>query len=189
MRILLMLPMAICTLLLFTPSTSDAEIYKWTDENNVLHIVDSVHKIPEKYRKTPSPDSPSKKNINRKAPNKPSAKSGAPPRTYKPAQKPPTGENIYGGKSLEWWKGEFSGKRSSLAKLKMLLSEKQNFVDIYERGRRIGQIFDKKDISSYKKYTKEIPKDKKTIATLEKELKIFIKQARNASVPKSVRGK
>ncbi len=184
MGILPIVPLIVCALLLFAPSVSDAELYKWVDEDNVLHVVDSLHKIPEKYRDSPSTDTPPAR---LERPETPGKRVSPPRTTYRSEPTSTKGEDIFGGKPIAWWKEAFKSKRDKITELKETISDKKNFISIFERGRRLGQIYDQTDISSYDKYKSEIPKDEKEMASLEKELKALTRKARSAGVPKSVR--
>ncbi len=188
MRILPIVPLMACALLFFAPSVSDAELYKWVDEDNVLHIVDSLHKIPEKYRDQPSTNIPPKQLERPSAPKERATKPFSPARTtYRSEPTAPEGVDIFGGKPIAWWEDAFRSKREKITELQAMISDKENFISIFERGRRLGQIYDQADISSYEKYKSEIPKDEKALAELEKELKALTRKARSAGVPKSVR--
>ncbi len=154
-----------------------AEIYHWTDEDGVLHITDDLGKVPEEQR--------GKVNVFETKP----AREGPPEEG--PVVEPPPAvevEELYDGMLLSWWKKQFKEIRKSIAGVEGAYTKKKQFVEVFEAGRRFGQVYEERDIETYERYKKEIPEDEERLEGLAEELEELQRKARSAGVPKKVRG-
>ena len=169
-------------LFLFT-TAANAEMYKWTDEKGVIHIVDSIHKVPEERRG----ETPKIKGRGNTIPvNKPDIiQDGRPALTEQRAR---PGVTIYDGKPLIWWQARFDAFRRNTAELQQKITRKKRYLAVLEGGRRAGQIFRKSDVDTYNKYSSDLAKDQAALAKMENERDRLRRKARYAGVPRKVRG-
>ncbi|HHL40268.1 MAG TPA: DUF4124 domain-containing protein [Deltaproteobacteria bacterium] len=170
-----------CLLVLALPAGSArAEIYRWVDEEGVVHITDDLHKVPQEYRgkaevmeSSPPPEKPARP---------------AAPQRRPPAEEEEEKERLYGGQPLGWWEDLFRQKREEIAGLESSIREKERFVEAFESGRRFGQIFSDEYIRRYEKYKAELPADRKTLKAYREELDRLVRKARALGVPRRIRG-
>ncbi|MBI3358615.1 MAG: DUF4124 domain-containing protein [Nitrospirae bacterium] len=78
-------------LLSFVPSETWGTVYKWTDENGIIHFSDNPQKVPEEYRGRVEKMTPPEKSKEREPPRKP---------TVLFEQK----TDLH-GKNKQWWQG------------------------------------------------------------------------------------
>jgi hypothetical protein len=161
-------------------SPAFADIYRWTDEEGVLHIADDMHKVPEKYRgkvdviKTgPEDEEPPVE------PFPPSPPAGP--------ERRGEGEELYDGRPLSWWKQQFDKINERIEAQEGAYNKKRQFVAVFEGGRRFGQVFEADQIETYKRYKKEIPRDEKNLEELNEELEELRRKAGSAGVPRHIR--
>lgn len=154
-----------------------ADIYKWTDEEGVLHITDDLGKVPEEYRG----------NVDVTETKPPRE---VPPEEGPVVEPPPAVEvkELFGGVPLSWWKKQFKEIRESIAEVEGAHAKKKQFVQVYESGSKYGLLYEKSDFETYERYKKEIPEDEKRLGELTEELEKLQRKARSAGVPKKVRG-
>ena len=154
-----------------------AEIYHWTDEDGVLHITDDLGKVPEEQR--------GKVNVFETKPDR-----EGPPEEGPVVEPPPAVEveELYDGMPLSWWKKQFKERRESIAGVEGAYTKKKQFVEVFEAGRRFGQVYEERDIETYERYKKEIPEDEEGLEGLAEVLEELQRKARSAGVPKKVRG-
>jgi len=167
--------------LLLASSYASAELYRWTDEDGRLHITDRLQNVPERYRKEmdvrPStPARPQPRRVERPAP-------AAPPEGAKPDLV------LYDGKRLEWWEGAFEKKRGEIAAREAEIEGKKQFIAVFERGRRLGQLFEKAEVERYVRDKEGLAADEEGLDRLKQELEDLYEEARKAGVPRSARGK
>ncbi|MEE9614944.1 MAG: DUF4124 domain-containing protein [Thermodesulfobacteriota bacterium] len=161
------------------PPSAFADFYQWRDEKGVLHVADDLEKVPQEYRgkaeifKTTPGEEPSEK------PTRP-----APPRS---SPRPDTGEELYGDRTLSWWKRAFSDKRREIGEYEGKQEQKSAYVEVFEKGRRFGQIYTKEEIDAYERYKKELPGIEKTLAKLRSQLDTLKRKARLGGVSKKIR--
>ncbi len=168
----------------FLAANAYADIYQWKDKSGNTHITDSLEKVPREYR--------NKVEVRKAAPT---TREKAPPPAGPTAAgdgavTPPSesGQELYGDKTIEWWKGEFDRMMKEIEKAETGLDSKRQFVSVFEKGRRVGQIYDGKDIETYERYKKEIVDDEARLAKFKEGLEELRRQARFAGVPKEIRG-
>lgn len=169
-----------CILLIATAGSSEAEWYKWTDADGVLHITDDLGRVPEDKRGE----------AEIYVPTPPGELKG----TTRPEGAKPEPEfemfragELYGGQTLEWWKESFDKLDKEIGSIEAGLVSKRQYVNVFEGGRRFGQIFGDEDIDTYKRLKKEIVEDEKRLARLNDELETLRRRARLAGVPRAIR--
>lgn len=169
---------------LLYPSPASSDIYHWTDEKGVLHLTDDIRNVPEEFRekagviKTKPTEEGEEGAVVEPAPPAPPAP---------PAAEAGEGEELYGGQTLNWWKLQFHILRKEIETVESDYYEKKRFVEVYEKGRRFGQIFETNELYLYERYRKEIVWDEQRLEELRSELEELRDSARRAGVPKDVR--
>jgi len=173
---------AAIAVVVFLAANAYADIYQWKDKSGSTHITDSLEKVPKEYR--------NKVEVRKTAPPEKAAPSVAPAATGDSAGTPPLdpGQELYGDKPLDWWKGEFGRRTKEITKIETDLDAKRRFISIFENGRRMGQIYEQKDIETYERYIKEVEEDDANLTKLKAELEELRRQARFGGVPRDVRG-
>ena len=99
----------------------------------------------------------------------------------------PEGPELYGDHTLEWWTQAFAGKNDDIQLLQSSITTKRQYIDIFEGGRRFGQVFGAGERSTYDSYKKELPEDEKKLQTLKDELDELRRKATIAGVPREIR--
>lgn len=168
---------------IFLSSSALADIYRWTDDEGVIHMADDMFKVPEKYR--------SGVTIMKTEPSAP-----APPSQIQPSLSPPSPpaeppraeEELYGDRPLSWWRANIDKKKKEIESVESEFKQKRQFVEVFEKGRQFGQIFEPKDAETYEQYKKDLPEAEKKVEKLKEELDELKNKARRAGVPKAVRG-
>ncbi|MBI5491951.1 MAG: DUF4124 domain-containing protein [Deltaproteobacteria bacterium] len=167
----------ILVLTIFSATAALADLYQWQDREGVIHITDSLEKVPDAYR--------DKVKVYESAPKEKKAETEA----VAPAPLPPErGVELYGDHTLEWWRQTFLRKTGEAQMLESNVTAKRQFIDIYERGRGFGQTFGMNEIETYSRYKKELPDDQDRLTTLKNELDDLRREARIAGVPRDIRG-
>ncbi len=124
---------------------------------------------------------------------------------------------LYGGKTLEWWVKTFSRVRREKSELEQAINAKEEYNRVYVSGVRLLQkqkkIYEDKDVDElleerniyekdkkyetyytqesvdrYKRYIEELPGDKERLAKKKEYLEKLLRKAKNAGVPRDVRG-
>ncbi len=164
-------------LLLFAPYAF-ADLYQWQDKEGVIHITNDMNKVPEQYqdkvkvfKTTQQPQAPAQVPAPAPTPGAPEESTG-----------------LYGDHSLEWWKESFNNKNQEIGELQSSISAKNQYISIFEAGRRFGQMFGSTEVETYNKYKQELPDDEKRLAELNDELAELKRKATSAGVPKYLRG-
>ncbi len=153
-----------------------ADFYQWQDRQGVVHIVNDIGKVPAEYRndvkvfKSAQPSGPAviPAPAEQRAPESPGA--------------------LYGDHTLEWWKEAFNNKNQEIDELQSSIAAKKQYIDLFEAGRRFGQIYGGSDIETYNKDVQELPEDEKRLAALHDELSDLRRKATDVGVPKYIRG-
>jgi hypothetical protein len=158
-----------------------ADIYHWTDDKGVLHLTDDIRNVPEEYRE--------KAGVIKTKP----AREGP---VVEPLPPPPAvteplveeeAQELYGGQTLQWWKLQFHILKKEIETVEAHYFEKRRFVEVYEKGRRFGQIFETGELYLYERYKREIVWDEERLEELRAELEELRRSARGAGVPREVR--
>lgn len=155
-------------LLLSLPLVARADIYRWEDENGVLHFTDDVSNIPAAYRgkvkmfvkeptePVPPPSSPAERGVY------------TPPSTYLPA---PSRED-----EAEAAAREAESLSTRIEQLKARISAKENLVKTVENRQNLAlnplrnRVVDPGDMELYRKYRAELPGDREQLKELESRL-------------------
>lgn len=159
----------------FLASPAFADLYQWKDERGVIHITDSMEKVPSKYR--------AQVRVFKEGPTEEIGPVEA--ETPPPLQE--KRDELYGDQTLEWWRQNFMRKREEIANLQSSISTKTQFLEVFESGRRFGQVYDNETVARYKILKEELPEDLRRLAELREEYEEFQRSATRAGVPKGIR--
>ncbi|HXI10193.1 MAG TPA: DUF4124 domain-containing protein [Thermodesulfobacteriota bacterium] len=163
---------------LLTASAAYAELYEWTDKEGVVHITDDMGKVPEDIRPYVKKHKVSPTVEGEEAPSAPSVTA---PSSANHAPE------MYGDHPLEWWLNTFRKLREEMQSLQASIASKEQFVSLFESGRRFGQVYSKEDVQRYETLKKEIPADQGRLKGLQDELDELTRKATLAGVPKDIR--
>jgi len=166
---------------------ASADLYKWTDERGVVYATDSMEKVPSKYRGSVSVFQEGVKEAPPldEAPQIDGVQMIDNGQTDDGAAGP--AEELYGGETLEWWTESFEEKRSAITGIENSIDTKKKFIEVFEAGRRFGQVFDGESVDKYSEFKKELPDDIKRLSALKEEYYDFQRKANGAGVPRSIR--
>ncbi len=164
----------IALLLAATPAFAD--LFQWTDQQGVVHITDSLEKVPQAYRARVRVIKEGAKEQG------PSLEATTPP----PLTADP-GAQLYGDQTLEWWRQSFHRKRSEIDQLQTSINTKTDFMSLFESGRRVGQIYTPDQVARYNLYRGEMPEDLRKLSALREEYEELQRKATVAGVPREVR--
>jgi len=170
--------------LAFLSGTAYADLYQWSDERGRLHITDSMEKVPSKYRGEVKvfKGGPSESPAPEEGVDGAQTDSGTAPAVE--GEQP---DEIYGEETLEWWIQSLQKKSSEISELQASVATKTSFVELFESGRRFGQIYDSKDVAKYEAFKKELPVELKELSALKEEYEDLQGKAVRAGVPKEIR--
>ncbi len=154
-----------------------ADLYKWEDAKGVLHITDDMGKVPE-HKRHGVKVFKIKPQHKRRLENVPIYI--PPTRVIKKAPK------LYGEHTLDWWKAAFDNLHNEIDALKDGIDKKRQFIVVFEGGRRFGQMFGESEVANYKRYKKEIIKDREALQEKEDKLETLQKNARIDDVPREI---
>jgi hypothetical protein len=178
------------SLLLAIPA--NAAIFKWLDQDGVVHYVDDLHKVPMEYRHQLGLDLEElerEAEAVRKGGIRPiKAEPDAPARATIPEEKRDPAMELFGDKTLDWWRRTFSRVRRERSELANAISSKEEFIEAYEGGRSFGKIYTERSTERYNNYKELLPEEKVRLAKKEIVLEDLLRRAKNASVPRAVRG-
>ena len=170
--------------LAFLSGTAYADLYQWSDERGRLHITDSMEKVPSKYRgevkvfkggatESPAPDE--------------GVEGGQTGSATAPAVDGEQPVELYGEETLEWWTQSLQKKRSEISALQTSVDTKTSFVELFESGRRFGQVYDNESVMKYNAFKKSLPAELKELSALKEEYEALQEKAARAGVPKEIR--
>lgn len=168
---------AALAVVLFASFGAYADWYQWTGKDGVLHITDDLGKIPENERAGAE--------VFQVSPPEEAEEPAAATEEYReePAQPAAPADELYEGETAEWWQEELEKKTTESKALETDYLNKKTFVDLFNSGRRFGQIYEPKDVARYKEYVDELPGLEKEVAAKKSELETLRTQARRAGVP------
>lgn len=166
--------------ILVGPALAYADFYQWVDKQGVTHITDDLNSVPREYRDALK--------VHEKKEIGPSEKSVEPQAVEAGPKKQEKTVELYGDHTLDWWKQAFSTKRDEIARLEEKLSVKKQFMEVFEGGRRFGQVFGSSEVDTYNRYKTEAPQDESALQRLKDELSELVRKATNAGVPRGIRG-
>ncbi|MBZ0221062.1 MAG: DUF4124 domain-containing protein [Candidatus Methylomirabilis sp.] len=153
-----------------------AELYYWTDGQGNVHITDSMEKVPQEWRGRVRVQK------EEQAEKGPQFETETPPPL--PAE---PGAVLYGDQTLDWWRLSLARKAGEINELQQAINVKTNFVEVFEAGRRFGQVFASEQVAKYNLYKEELPADLRNLAALREEYEELQRKARIAGVPKDIR--
>lgn len=173
-------------LLFLVVSPAGAELYKFTDSDGKIHFVDDIHKIPEEYRRDagevetrPLNIIPAKK-IEERSPKTSTDNSEG--------LLPPEMREEYGDHQLIWWDKTIKNLRKRVASAEESYNNMNDYISVFENGRRWGKIFKEDEIKRYEEYKELLAGEEKNLKEAKKELSKLISKARRAGVPRNIRG-
>ncbi len=165
--------------LFFGASYAFADLYQWQDKDGMLHITNDMGKVPDAYR--------DKVKVLKTTPPKPVTPAQT-PETVSPALAPEEASTLYGDQTLEWWKEAFDRNKNEIQEVQSGIIAKRQYIDLFESGRRFGQMYGPVEVETYNKYKGELTEDEKRLAALNDDLTDLRRKAVIAGVPKSIRG-
>ena len=194
-RLLVMLNMAF---LMAGVGLAAADIYRWEDDQGVVHFTDNAAKIPAKYR-----NKVEQRESGPVVSPPPRAAEASPPTATPQAGRAPAVEQLYNGQTAASWKERFVSLRQSLAGAKETLTEKQAALQRAHRAylvsldtSRIKVDKDKEDLpknfalnsigarrKAYHDLQEEVPKIEEQVRELEAQLVSLTAEADAAGVP------
>ncbi len=167
----------VISLFLLLPSFVLADIYRWTDKEGIMHITDDMGKVPFEYREkisTMETDEPVKALKVRAVKNR--------------RMKTESSElEVYGDHPLMWWRLSFVKLRSKIDSAKKELEQKEDFILMFRRGRRLGQHIKPKNIETFRRYEVEVPLIKERLLKNQKKMNDLRRRGRISGVPKEIR--
>ncbi len=169
------------SLVFLLPSISGAEIYKWRDSDGTLHVTDDLHKVPRNLRQEVEKVTTKKRST--------PAGNGSSGRIYTPSydQSGETrGVEMYGGESLEWWSSEFERLSGKIEWLERNNNNMQEYINVFEGGRRFGQVFGPDEVARYEEYTRDLPEDKALLIEVKEELSRLKNEGVGQGVPDDI---
>jgi hypothetical protein len=173
------------SLVLFQPSVSDAELYKWRDADGKLHVTDDLHKVPrdkrrniEKQSTVPRPGSTKRGTL---------SSSGATDADFSDdAYEETRGVELYGGESFEWWASEFERLNSKIEWLERNNKNMEEYINVFEGGRRFGQIFGSDETARYQENKRDLPEDRALLIKVKEELAELKQRAVGYGIPEEI---
>lgn len=165
-------------ILFLTSSAVHAQLYEWTDKDGVTHITDDLGKVPESLR----PDVKVHKTTPRVEKEEAPGATAAPP-----ALTGESAQELYGDHSLEWWLNTFRKIREDKQAVESSIVAKEQYINIFDGGRRVGQVYSREVVERYEKFKKEVLADRERLKGFQDELDELTRKATIAGVPKAIR--
>ncbi len=172
--------LTISFILILYPFPASAEIYKWTDDEGVIHATDDPSNVPAKYWE--------KEKVKKEDVAPATSPEIQPMQPVQPG--PAIGtekKELYGDYPLDWWTEKFKGLRKDIADNQEKIEREKSFVSVFEGGLRYGKVFAKEEISQYESYKAEIIVLEEKIKKLKDDLDELQRKARVYGVPKDIR--
>ena len=166
---------------------ASAELYRWVDENGMLHVTDDFMNVPEEYRYEGEVEIGEER-----VPSEAETRS-APVRSpsYKSRKKTSStggSAELYGEKTLIWWRNSINGAKKKIKSVEDDYEKRKQYVNVFERGRfNSDQLFEKDEVERYEAYKENLPEMEERIEELKKDLKDLRRKATYHGVPKKVR--
>ncbi|HEY4706324.1 MAG TPA: DUF4124 domain-containing protein [Thermodesulfobacteriota bacterium] len=171
-----MRPLLVIIALFLAVAPAFADLYQWTDQQGVVHITDSLEKVPQAYR--------GKVRVIKEGVKEPGPSLET---TTPPALSTEPEAQLYGDQTLEWWRQSFNRKKSDIDQLQTSINTKTDFMSLFESGRRVGQIYTPDQVARYNLYRSEMPEDLRRLSELREEYEELQRKATIAGVPKEIR--
>jgi len=161
--------------LFFNAQVALADFYKWTDADGVVHITDDMDNVPGEFRT----------NVKTyKTEPRPKEAPGVEERVVPEEEM----AELYGDNTLEWWKETFNKLNEEINSLEAGIAVKKQYNEVYEAGRRFGQVFGTKEIETYDRNKKELVAEGKRLEELKEEREELRRKATIYGVPRYIRG-
>ena len=173
--------------LAFLAGPAYADLYQWSDESGRVHITDSMEKVPAKYRGSVSVFQEGAKESPAPEETAPVEDVQSDDSAVAPDDAVGQTEELYGDETLEWWTQSFQEKRTAISNLENSIDMKTRFIEVFEAGRRFGQVFDSESVAKYKAFKQELPAELKELSALKEEYEDFQEKAGRAGVPREIR--
>ncbi len=168
-------------LLILLPLSVNAEFYRWTDDEGVIHVTDDPTNIPQKYWE----EGKFKKEEVKPAPSEREAEQPAMPTAVgQPAEEK---AEMYGDQPLDWWKSKFEELKTNISDSEGTLEREKNFISVYEGGLRYGKVYSRDEISQYENYKNDISSLEEKIKNIKSELVELQRKATTYGVPRNIR--
>ena len=163
-------------------NASDSATYEWTDDKGTVTFSDNPTQIPGKYSKQVK----KRETVKGETPQVRLDQDSSPKRKQSSQR-----VEIYGGHDEGWWRGQFSGTRAEIEKIKVNLeSKRQNLKDLHYKkvisnSSQTEGIFGnpRKNRENYRSAYEEIHEDEKKINVLEQKLIELENEAARNGVP------
>lgn len=162
------------SLSLAAPAISD--IITWTDDDGVTHFTDKPDEVPKKYREEMTVHET-------KARDAEVEKKGT-VRKVVPRSVEKEKEKAYGGQTLKWWTDSFNQLKRNLSEAEAKLEKRTQYINVFEGGRRHGQVFAEKDVQTYLSYKEGIEGNKEEVEDRKKALEELHWKAKTYAVPR-----
>ncbi len=161
---------------LSVPALALADIYQWEDAAGVIHFTDDMKKVPDKYR--------DKVRVQKSI--APSSDTTAPQNNVKDDGKAVSDDELYGDYTLQWWLETFRKKKNEVSQAVSLIETKKKFAQMFESGRRFGQVYEQADVEKYNAYKAELPADEQRLHDLDEEVAELKRKAAILGVPREI---
>ncbi|MBI4948990.1 MAG: DUF4124 domain-containing protein [Deltaproteobacteria bacterium] len=165
-------------LIVLSASPALAELYQWKDSEGVVHITDRPENIPERYT---GQVRVIEESVPLLARDEGEMVQRGEPRDGR-------GDELYGDHPLEWWRQTFMKRSEERSSLESGIAAKRQLIEVYEGGRRFGQIYASGEVETYARYKKELPDDQERLSKLIDEIGELRRKAAIAGVPRDIRG-
>lgn len=151
------------------------EMFKWVDEEGILHFTDDPTSIPEKYidskllkrEEMTTSSSPKKPGQN----NEHTKNSGE--------------DQLYGEQPIYWWKGAFERLKGETRYIEAELRRTRNSIASYDQSK--SKIKSKEEISNYEGLKTEIITLEERLGKVREELEELQRKATYHGVPRKIR--
>lgn len=176
------------TVLLFSfalllPTASEAELYKWRDAEGTLHFTDDLHKVPrEKRRKVEKLPTVSRSGGESRGRSSFSYSNNYSDNGYERTRS----VEPYGGESFEWWTAEFERLNTKVEWLERNNKNMEEYINVFEGGRRFGQVFGAEETARYEENKRDLPGDKTLLLEVKEELQKLRAEAAGYGIPDEI---
>lgn len=169
--------------LIIIPCKSSGDIFRWIDDEGVIHFTDDMNKIPAEYRKKVERRAVPKERGNEKV--------SSPAVVPEPLEKKIEIKQPSTAMGEEDWRAAFQRLSHEIQARKEELDKKKAFIKEIERRRNMAfyipnRIVSDEDAALYEKYIKEVSEDEKKIEELEKQLTDLKERAKKAGISERI---
>jgi hypothetical protein len=163
-------------------NADDSATFEWTDDKGTVTFSDNPMQIPDKYNKR----------VKKRATVKGETPQVRFDQNSSPIRRQPTQKaEIYGGHDEGWWRGQFSGTRTEIERIKVELESKQqnlkalHYKKVISNSSQTDGIFGnpRKNKENYRVAYDDIREDEKMIKVLDQKLIELENEAARYGVP------